>query len=133
HAQTYKIVTGGTDNHLFLVDLSDKNITGKDAEDILEKAHITLNKNAVPNDVRSPFVTSGIRIGTPALTTRGLKEKEVSQVATWICEVLNCLKGSADLEKEAKKQLIAELKASDVLNKIKIKAMALCNQFPVYS
>jgi glycine hydroxymethyltransferase len=111
----YKIVSGGTDNHLFLVDMIDKNITGKEAEDVLERAFITLNKNMLPNDPRSPFVTSGLRIGTPAITTRGLKEKEAVQIATWVCEVLNNLKNTALLEK-VRKQVIA-----------------LCQQFPVYS
>jgi glycine hydroxymethyltransferase len=77
----YKVVSGGTDNHLFLLDLIDKNITGKDADAALGRAHITVNKNAVPNDPRSPFVTSGLRIGTPAVTTRGFKEAEVRQLA----------------------------------------------------
>lgn len=84
----YKIVSGGTDNHLFLVDLVDKDITGKDAENALGSVHITVNKNAVPNDPRSPFVTSGIRIGTPAITTRGFTQGESSELAGWICDVL---------------------------------------------
>ncbi len=111
----YKIVSGGTDNHMFLVDLINKKITGKEAEKMLEDAHITLNKNAVPNDPQSPFVTSGIRIGTPALTTRGCKEKEVREVASWVCEVLDHLQDLAFVEK-IRKQVIA-----------------LCQQFPVYS
>ncbi len=85
----YKVVSGGTDNHLFLVDLIDKGLTGKDAEAALGAAHITVNKNTVPNDPRSPFVTSGIRIGTPAITTRGLREGEVRQLAGWICDILD--------------------------------------------
>ncbi|HEY8538991.1 MAG TPA: serine hydroxymethyltransferase, partial [Steroidobacteraceae bacterium] len=85
----YKIVSGGTDNHLFLVDLIDKNITGKDADAALGRAHITVNKNAVPNDPRPPFVTSGLRIGTPAVTTRGFREKEVVELAGWIADVLD--------------------------------------------
>ena len=76
-----KIVSGGTDNHLFLVDLIDKDVTGKEADAALGRAHITVNKNAVPNDPRSPIVTSGMRIGTPAVTTRGFKEAEVAQLA----------------------------------------------------
>lgn len=110
----YKIVSGGTDNHLFLVDLIDKGITGKKAEEVLEKAHITLNKNAVPNDPKKPWETSGIRIGTPALTTRGLKEKEVIQVADWICKVL-------------------DNSSTAVVNGVKEQVIALCHQFPVYS
>lgn len=111
----YKVVSGGTDNHLFLIDMIAKNITGKEAEEILEKANITLNKNMLPNDPRSPFVTSGLRIGTPAMTTRGLKEKEVKQVAHWVCDVLENLKDPATIEKVRKQ------------------VMALCGQFPVYS
>ena len=82
----FKIVSGGTDNHLFLLDLVDKNITGKDADASLGRAHITVNKNAVPNDPRPPAVTSGLRIGTPAITTRGFKEPEAEQLSHWIAE-----------------------------------------------
>ena len=85
----YKIVSGGTDNHLMLVDMIGKTITGKDAEAALGKAHITVNKNAVPNDPQKPFVTSGLRIGTPAVTTRGYKEPECVALANWICDVLD--------------------------------------------
>jgi glycine hydroxymethyltransferase len=85
----YKIVSGGTDNHLMLVDMIGKTITGKDAEAALGKAHITVNKNAVPNDPQKPFVTSGLRIGTPAVTTRGYKESECVALANWICDVLD--------------------------------------------
>jgi len=92
----YKIVSGGTDNHLFLVDLVDKEITGKDAETALGEAHITVNKNAVPNDPRSPFVTSGIRIGTPAITTRGFKAAEARELAGWICDILDRM-GNAEV------------------------------------
>lgn len=113
-ARGYKIVSGGTDNHLFLVDLIDKNITGKDADATLGRAHITLNKNAVPNDPRSPFVTSGLRIGTPAVTTRGFREAEMLKLATLICNVLD------DLSNE--KTLAA----------VKAECLALCKQFPVY-
>ena len=87
----YSVVSGGTDNHLFLLDLIDKDITGKDADAALGRANITVNKNTVPNDPRSPFVTSGLRIGTPAGTTRGFKEKEMSQIANWICDILDHL------------------------------------------
>lgn len=111
----YKIVSGGTDNHLFLIDMIAKNITGKEAEEVLENAYITLNKNMLPFDPRSPFVTSGLRIGTPAITTRGLKEKEVKEVAHWVCDVLDNLKDFANIEKVRKQ------------------VMALCRQFPVYS
>ena len=87
----YQIVSGGTDNHLFLLDLIDKDITGKDADAALGRANITVNKNAVPNDPRSPFVTSGLRLGSPASTTRGFKEAEMKMVANWIADVLDCL------------------------------------------
>ena len=87
----YQIVSGGTDNHLFLLDLIDKNITGKDADAALGRANITVNKNAVPNDTRSPFVTSGLRLGSPASTTRGFKEVEMRMVANWIADVLDSL------------------------------------------
>jgi glycine hydroxymethyltransferase len=95
----YKIVSGGTDNHLFLVDLIDKDITGKDAEAALGAAHITVNKNAVPNDPRSPFVTSGIRIGTPAITTRGFKAAESRELAGWICDILDHIADTAVVER----------------------------------
>lgn len=111
----YKIVSGGTDNHLFLIDMIAKKITGKEAEEILEEAYITLNKNMLPFDPRSPFVTSGLRIGTPAITTRGLKEKEVKEVAHWVCDVLD------------------NLKDPETVEKVRKQVMALCGQFPVYS
>ena len=88
-ARGYKIVSGGTENHLMLVDMIGKGITGKDAEAALGKAHITVNKNAVPNDPQKPFVTSGLRIGTPAVTTRGYKEADCVALANWICDVLD--------------------------------------------
>jgi len=110
----YKIVSGGTDNHLFLVDLIDKNITGKEADAALGRAHITVNKNAVPNDPRPPFVTSGLRIGTPAATTRGFKEGEVIELAGWIADVLDA-HGS-----------------EDAVAKVRAKVEALCRKFPVY-
>jgi glycine hydroxymethyltransferase len=88
-ARGYRIVSGGTENHLMLIDLIGRDVTGKDAEAALGKAHITVNKNAVPNDPRSPFVTSGLRIGTPAVTTRGYDEKECADLANWICDVLD--------------------------------------------
>ncbi len=110
----FKIVSGGTDNHLFLVNLVNKGITGKAADAALGNAHITVNKNAVPNDPQSPFVTSGIRIGTPAMTTRGLGVAEVQQVATWICDILD------DVTNEA------------VQMAVRAKVQTLCAQFPVY-
>jgi glycine hydroxymethyltransferase len=111
----YKIVSGGTDNHLFLVDLIDKNITGKDADAALGRAHITVNKNAVPNDPRPPFVTSGLRIGTPAATTRGFKEAEVLELANWIADVLD------------------ENLSDAVVAQVKGKVTEICRRFPVYS
>ncbi|MCW5214511.1 serine hydroxymethyltransferase, partial [Desulfobulbus sp. US5] len=84
----FRIVSGGTDNHLLLIDLSSKNLTGKDAEERLEKAGLTVNKNAIPFDTQSRFVTSGIRVGTPAVTTRGLKEPEMVMIGDWINRVL---------------------------------------------
>jgi glycine hydroxymethyltransferase len=113
-ARGYKIVSGGTDNHLFLVDLIDKKLSGKAADAALSKAHITVNKNAVPNDPLSPFVTSGIRIGTAAMTTRGLGINEVTQVANWICDILD------DIENTALQQQISE------------QVTTLCQRFPVY-
>jgi len=111
----YKIVSGGTDDHLMLIDLIDKNMTGKDAEAALGKAYITTNKNAVPNDPQSPFITSGIRIGSPAITTRGFKENECEQMSNWICDILD------DLRNEA------------VINRVRGEVLELCQQFPVYA
>lgn len=110
----YKVVSGGTDNHLFLLDLIDKNITGKDAETSLQRAHITLNKNSVPNDPRPPILTSGLRIGTPAVTTRGFKESEIDMLTAWTADVLD------DITNEA------------VINRVKSEVLALCKRFPVY-
>ena len=110
-----EIVSKGTKNHMFLVDLINKDITGKDVEESLGRANITLNKNAVPNDPQSRFVTSGLRIGTPAITTRGFKEKEASQVATWICDVLK------------------DLNSEDEIKRVKSEVKELCKEFPVYA
>jgi glycine hydroxymethyltransferase len=110
----YSIVSGGTDNHLFLLDLVDKDITGKAADAALGAANITVNKNAVPNDPRSPFVTSGIRIGSPAVTRRGFKEAECVQLAGWIADILD------DID-------------NDSTNKaVQAKVVELCGRFPVY-
>ena len=111
------IVSGGTEDHLFLVDLIGKEYTGKDADAALGRAYITVNKNAVPNDPRSPFVTSGLRIGTPAITSRGFKEAEASQLAGWICDVLDSLEGD---------------KADQVIEEVKGKVLDICANFPVY-
>ncbi|MGD2138032.1 MAG: serine hydroxymethyltransferase [Gammaproteobacteria bacterium] len=110
----YKVVSGRTDDHLFLVDLIDKGITGKQADAALGDAYITVNKNAVPNDPQSPFVTSGIRVGTPAITTRGLGEAEARELAAWMCDVLD------DVENTA------------VIQAVRNKVLDLCGRFPVY-
>ena len=110
----YKIVSGGTDDHLFLVDLIAKGITGKAADAALGAAHITVNKNTVPNDPQSPFVTSGVRIGTPAATTRGFGVAEVTALAGWICDILD------DIDNPA------------VIDAVRAKVSALCARFPVY-
>lgn len=108
------IVSGGTDNHLFLVDLVNKGITGKALDAILDTVHITVNKNAVPNDPQSPFVTSGIRIGTPSITTRGFKEDESKMVGNWICDIID------NMEDES------------VHNRVKGEVTELCAKFPMY-
>ena len=118
-AQTFmdrgvNIVSNGTENHMFLVDLIDKDITGKEADAALGRANITVNKNAVPNDPQSPFVTSGLRIGTPAATTRGFKEAEVAEVASWICDI------------------IENINNEKIIGEVKEKVKILCSKFPVY-
>ncbi len=110
----FNVVSGKTDNHLFLVDLVNKGITGKAADAALGAAHITVNKNAVPNDPQSPFVTSGLRIGSPAVTSRGMKEKEVTELAGWMCDILD------DITDEA------------VIQQVQEKVATLCQAFPVY-
>jgi len=112
-----KIVSGGTENHLMLVDLIGKPYTGKDADAALGEANITVNKNAVPNDPRSPFITSGLRVGTPAITTRGFGEAETVELTGWMCDVL------ASLEDGTSGKVIPEVKA---------KVLAICKRFPVY-
>ena len=109
-----EVVSGGTDNHLFLVSLINKGITGKDLDAALGRANITVNKNAVPNDPQSPFVTSGIRIGTPSITTRGFREEEAAAVAGWICDVIDNMGDEGTLER------------------VKGEAKALCQRFPMY-
>lgn len=113
-----KIVSGGTENHLMLVDLIGKEFTGKDADAALGEAFITVNKNAVPNDPRSPFITSGLRIGTPAITTRGFKEAESEDLAHWICDVLDSLEAGT---------------SNMVIPEVRDKVLELCSRFPVYS
>lgn len=110
----YRIVSGGTQNHLFLVDLIGRELTGKDAEAALGRAHITVNKNAVPNDPRSPFVTSGLRLGTPAVTTRGYGEAECVDLANWIADVLDAPGDEA------------------VIARVRDAVTAQCRAFPVY-
>jgi glycine hydroxymethyltransferase len=110
----YNVVSGGTDNHLFLLDLIDKGITGKDADAALGRANITVNKNSVPNDPQSPFITSGLRIGTPAITSRGFGINEVAQLTGWICDVLD------DINNE------------QVIDDVRNKVLELCEKNPVY-
>lgn len=114
-ARGYRVVSGGTDNHLFVIDLIKRGITGKDAEAALGSANITVNKNAVPNDPQSPFVTSGLRIGTPAVTTRGFLAAECQQLAHWICDVLD------DVGNEA------------LIRRVNNEVKAFCRRFPVYA
>ena len=114
----YKVVSGGTDNHLFLWDLTPKNLTGKVVEAELGKAHITTNKNAVPNDPQSPFVTSGIRVGTPAITTRGFDEKDATDLAGWMCDIIDSIKDDqAD---------------PAIIESVKEKVGEICARLPVY-
>ncbi len=113
-ARGYNVVSGGTDNHLFLLDLIDKGVTGKAADAALGRANITVNKNAVPNDPRSPFVTSGLRIGTPAATTRGFTQDECATLTTWMCDVLD------DIEND------------NMVLSVQMKVKELCAKFPVY-
>ena len=110
----YRIVSGGTDNHLFLVDLIDKGITGKDADAALGRANITVNKNAVPNDPQSPFVTSGIRIGTPAITTRGFDEADARALAGWIADILD------------------DIGSEDTIARVREQVLEICRRRPVY-
>ncbi|MCA6941679.1 serine hydroxymethyltransferase [Pectobacterium polaris] len=111
----FNVVSGATSNHLFLLDLVSKNLTGKEADAALGRANITVNKNSVPNDPKSPFVTSGIRIGTPAATRRGFKEAEVRELAGWICDVLDNINDEA------------------IIERVKQKVLEICARFPVYA
>jgi glycine hydroxymethyltransferase len=114
----YKVVSGGTDNHLFLWDLIEKGLTGKDVENALGEANITVNKNAVPNDPQSPFVTSGIRIGTPAMTTRGFNEEDAKALANWMCDIVDSMEGdSAD---------------ENVIAGVREQVLDICKRLPVY-
>ncbi len=109
-----KIVSGGTDNHLFLVDMVEKGLTGKDVDAAIGRAHITCNKNAVPNDPQSPFVTSGIRVGTPSITTRGFDEADCKKVATWICDIMD------------------NMGDDSVIERVKGEVLTLCKSRPLY-
>jgi glycine hydroxymethyltransferase len=111
----YEIVSAGTDNHIVMLSLIDKNITGKDADEALGRAYITVNKNTVPNDPRSPFVTSGLRLGTPAITTRGFGEHETKEVTNWICDILD------------------DISDDVMIQRVRGQVLDLCKRFPVYS
>ncbi|MGB5131967.1 MAG: serine hydroxymethyltransferase, partial [Steroidobacteraceae bacterium] len=113
-ARGYRIVSGGTDNHLLLLDLIGREFTGKDADSALSRAHMTVNKNAVPNDPRPPFVTSGLRIGTPAITTRGFGLDEARQVGSWIADVLD------------------RMGDESVVDRVRGEVLEICGRFPVY-
>jgi glycine hydroxymethyltransferase len=112
--QGFRLVSGGTDNHMMLVDLTTKGVTGKEAQEVLDRAAITVNKNGIPFDTKGPQITSGIRIGTPAVTTRGMKENEMRQIASYIAEVIK------NINNEQKIRAVAE--------KVKI----ICAQYPLY-
>ena len=112
-AEGFNLVSGGTDNHLMLVDLQNFKVTGKELERRLDEVHITLNKNAVPNDPQSPFITSGVRIGTPSVTSRGFGEEEMKMIASWIKAIT--------VDFEASRERVCE------------EVMALCEKFPIYS
>jgi glycine hydroxymethyltransferase len=118
----YNIVSGGTDNHLFLVDLIDKGLTGKAADAALGAAHITVNMNAVPNDPQSPFVTSGIRVGSPAITTRGFNEADSVDLAGWMCDIMDSLAMNAD------DSAVVEV----VIDATRAKVSEICKRLPVY-
>jgi len=110
----FEVVSGGTDNHLFLLSLISKGLTGKDADATLSKAHITVNKNSVPNDPQSPFVTSGLRIGSPAITTRGFNEQDSRDLANWISDLLD------------------NMGNEDVVDGVRAKVTEICKRLPVY-
>jgi glycine hydroxymethyltransferase len=110
----FDVVSGGTDDHLFLLSLISKGLTGKDADAALSKAHITVNKNSVPNDPQSPFVTSGLRIGSPAITTRGFNEQDSRDLTHWICDVLE------------------NMNDDDVIATVRAKVTEICARLPVY-
>jgi glycine hydroxymethyltransferase len=110
----YDVISNGTDDHLFLLSLIKQGITGKDADAALGRANITVNKNAVPNDPKPPFVTSGLRIGSPAITTRGLKETQTAELTIWMCDILD------DLDNDAR------------IMEVQKKVIDLCSSYPVY-
>jgi len=127
----YSIVSGGTDNHLFLLDLVSKNVTGKDADAALGAAHITVNKNSVPNDPRPPMITSGLRLGTPAVTTRGFRETEVQLLAHLIADLLDNLSARAHMgSPDGRGGVTAE---GEVIERVRGEVEAICRRFPVYA
>ncbi|URJ28774.1 serine hydroxymethyltransferase [Blochmannia endosymbiont of Camponotus sp. C-046] len=113
-SREFKVISGTTHNHLFLLDLRNKNITGKDASIALERSNIIVNKNSIPNDFRSPFITSGIRIGTPAITRRNFKENDIKQLSHWICDILD------------------HINNNKIISSIKTKVLNICSQYPIY-
>ncbi len=119
----FRVISGGTENHLLMIDVGAKGLTGKEVEAALDKAHITVNKNTIPFETKSPFVTSGIRLGTPAITTRGLGVTEMQKIAGWICEVCDSLKAQAGEKREL---------PQDVAAKLSKEVKALCERFPIY-
>jgi glycine hydroxymethyltransferase len=122
-AKGFRIISGGTDNHLLMMDVGAKGLTGKEVEAALDLAHITVNKNTIPFETKSPFVTSGIRLGTPAVTTRGLGTPEMEKIANWIYEVCEALKSQSGEKREL---------PADVAEKLKKAVKSLCEQFPIY-
>ncbi len=134
-ARKYNLISNGTDNHLILVDLLDKNINGRLAASALEEANIVCNRNSIPNDPMPPFYPSGLRFGTPCITTRGMKEPEMKKIAEWIDIVLQeSVKHSTDVDiknKEAREQFLNKIKQSDVVQKVKTEVIALCKKFPL--
>jgi glycine hydroxymethyltransferase len=113
-ARGYDVVSGGTDDHLFLVSFIKQGLTGKDVDAALGRANITVNKNAVPNDPQKPMVTSGIRVGSPAITTRGFNEQEATQLADWMCDIID------------------NLGDEEVVERVKQQVLDICRRYPVY-
>lgn len=122
-SQGFRVISGGTENHLLMIDVGSKGLTGKEVEAALDRAHITVNKNTIPFETKSPFVTSGIRLGTPAVTTRGLGTAEMQKIASWICEVCDALKAQPGEKRELPQEIAMKL-SKDV--------KTLCEKFPIY-